>query len=257
MKKLYRKEVTEGLGRAGMHKPVLITEADIIHLPEPVKKYLSYVGVIGKEKIWNARIRFTGKIRSKPDSGWMKFNSEQYNFFDIPTRIFYIKARMMGIPAGGLHLYKNETAFMTIKIMGLFTIVDARGENMDQAETVTILNDMCFMAPATLIDKSIKWETVDNQTVKAKLTVGKNSISGILKFNKEGQLINFISNDRYETADGKTLINYPWSTPASDYREINGIRLATKASTIYHHPDKDFCYGEFELEDVRYNCLEQ
>ena len=67
-------------------------------------------------------------------------------------------------------------------------------------------------------------------------------------------MINFISNDRYETEDGKTLLNYPWSTPAKDCRDFNSIRIATKASTIYSHPDIDFCYGEFEVKDIEYNC---
>lgn len=253
MRARFKKEVLEGLSRGLNLKPELLTEKDIKDLPQPVQKYMKYTGVLGKEKVWNARIRFTGRIRSKPNSAWMKFTSEQYNFFDIPTRIFYIDARMMGIPAGGLHLYKNETAFMKIRALGLFPVVDAKGEKMDQAETVTILNDMCLMAPATLISKSIQWETIDDLTVRARLQIGKNSVTGVLYFNNEGQLINFISNDRFET-DGKVYNNYPWSTPAGDYMEFNGIRIATKASTIYHHPGQDFCYGEFELADVEYNC---
>ena len=162
----------------------------------------------------------------------------------------------MGIPAGGLHLYKNEKAIMKIKIAGLFPVVDASGKEMDQGETVTVFNDMCFMAPATLIDQNIKWEDVDSTTVKASYTNGSISIEAILYFNEKGELVNFISNDRFETADGKVYKNYPWITPVHSYQTINGYNLALGAQAIYRHPEGDFCYGEFNIVSVEYNCRE-
>ena len=48
--------------------------------------------------------------------------------------------------------------------------VDAAGPKMDQSETVTFFNDMCVLAPATLIDRSIHWQTVDEHSVDATFT---------------------------------------------------------------------------------------
>jgi hypothetical protein len=256
MNKVYKREVTAGLNRTGSLKPVLLTESDLQHLPPVVRKYLEYTGCIGKEKLFNARIKFEGKIRSGPDADWMPFTSEQYNFFDIPTRIFYINARKMGIPVKGIHLYKDEKAIMVIKLFGLFKVVDAKGTEMNQAETVTIFNDMCCMAPATLIDKNIQWEIIDPLTVKAKYTNGNITISAVLYFNDKGELVNFISNDRFDTSDGKIYKNYPWSTPIKEYKDFNGIRTISSALTIYKRPDTDFCYGEFLMKEIEYNCRE-
>jgi hypothetical protein len=253
MRKTYKKEVRAGLNRTNSYQSRRITQEDTEHLPPVVKKYLESAGVIGKNVIYNARIKFEGRIRSKPDS-WMSFTSEQYNFFDNPARFFYIKAWKMGLPAFGIHIYKDEKAIMKIKLAGLFTIIDAKGFEMNQGETVTVFNDMCCMAPGTLIDKNISWEIIDLLTVKAKYTNGNNAISATLFFNDTGQLINFISNDRFETADGKKYDNYPWSTPVKEYKNFNGIRVASTASTIYHRPDNDFCYGEFTLKEIEYNC---
>lgn len=243
-----------GLERTSKIEPELLDEVDIQHLPAIVQKYLRYVGAVGREKVFNVRISFEGRIRSKKEDGWMKLRSEQYNFFDNPIRAFYIKASKMGVPATGLHLYKDETATMVIKLAGLFKIADAKGKEMNQGETVTVFNDMCFMAPATLIDKNISWEIVDPLTVKAKYTNGKISITANLFFNETGELINFISNDRFETVDGKTYNNYPWSTPVKEYREYKGRKLPISAEAIYHKPDGDFCYGKFIVKDVEYNC---
>jgi hypothetical protein len=253
MKKTFRKEVKEALKQVSAVKPGIILEDDIRHLPFIVQKYLKTMGIIGKEKVMNVRVEMDGKIRGKATEPWMKLKSVQYNFFEPYTRIFYIKAMKMGIPAVGIHLYKNETAYMHIKLMGLFTISDARGPEMDQGETVTVFNDMCFMAPATLISKNIKWEILDPLTVKAYFTNGKLKISAILYFDDDGKLVNFISNDRFETADGKEFKNYPWSTPVKEYREINGIPMPAKAEAIYEHPEGEFCYAEFEIKNIKYN----
>lgn len=254
MKRIYKQEVRLALERTGRIKNEILTESDIQHLPEIVQQYLRYTGTLGKEKVTSFRVTFEGRIRSKSEDSWMPLKSVQYNFVDKPTRLFYITARKMGIPAGGLHMYKDEKAIMKIKIAGLFTVVDASGPEMDQGETVTLFNDMCFMAPATLIDRNIKWETIDNMTVRAEYTNGRITIGAILYFNEKGELVNFISNDRFETTDGKIYNNYPWITPVTGYKEVNGFTLASGAKAIYRHPGEDFCYGEFNTVSVEYNC---
>jgi len=256
MKKTYKNEVRAALKRTLTFKPEIINENDLAHLPQIIRQYLEYTGVTGKEKLFNVRIKFEGKIRSKPEGSWMTFISEQYNFFDKPARIFYIEAFKMGIPAKGIHLYKDEKASMVIKLAGLFKVVDAKGKEMDRGETVTVFNDMCCMAPAALIDKNIQWEIIDPLTVKAGYTNGSLTIYATLIFNEKCQLVNFISNERFETSDGKIYKNYPWSTPIKEYRDYNGIPTPSSALTIYHRPDADFCYGEFVLKEIEYNCRE-
>ncbi len=256
MKKTYKKAVLEALDHTKSIKNEILTEADIRHLPAVVRKYLHYTGSIGKEKVLNFRAEFTGGIRSKSTEDFMPLRSVQYNFMDQPTRLFYIVAKKKGIPAKGIHLYRDRKAIMLIKILGLFTVVDAKGKEMDQGETVTLFNDMCFMAPASLIDPNIEWKETDNLTVDAKYSNGNISISATLYFNEDGELINFLSNDRFETSDGKTYINTPWITPVTGYTDINGYRLPSGAKLIYKHPDEDLCYGEFNLKTIEYNCRE-
>ena len=254
MKKTYKKVVLEALERTRGIKNEALTEKDIQHLPAIVRKYIHYSGSIGKEKILNFRVEFAGGIRSNSGEDYMPLRSVQYNFTDHPTRLFYIVAKKKGIPAKGIHIYKDRKAIMLIKILGLFTVVNARGKEMDQGETVTVFNDMCFMAPAALIDKNIEWNEIDNLTVGAKFTNGNITVSATLYFNEKGELVNFLSNDRFETTDGKTYINNPWITPATEYADINGYRLPSRAKLIYKRPDEDFCYGEFNLQSIEYNC---
>lgn len=230
----------------------ILTENDIKYLPPLVQKYLRYTKSVGQPKIKNMKAEFVGGMRGKPDDNYMQMKSIQYNFFAKPSRYFYMEANKVGLPATGLHLYQNETATFEVKMLNWFKIVDAKGDKLNQAETVTLFNDMCFIAPATLIDSRITWETLSDTTVKGTFNNGYISINATLYFNDKGELINFISNDRYET-DGKQYNNYPWATPAEDYKMINGYLLPSKAKLIYQKPQGDFTYGELTYKNVKYN----
>jgi len=230
----------------------ILTENDIAHLPMVVQKYLHYNKSVGQLKVKNFRAEFVGGMRSKPKDEYMNLQSIQYNFYQKPSRYFYMTTSKMGLPSTGLHLYQNRTATFKVKLLNWFKVVDAKGDKMNQAETVTLLNDMCFIAPATLIDSRLTWETINDTTVKAIFKNGNINVSAVLYFNAKGELINFISNDRFDT-DGKKYVSYPWATPVEDYRIINGYLLPSKAKLIYQRPDGDFTYGELEYKSVKYN----
>lgn len=246
----YQKEVKTALKKTDYSQNSKLTESDIQDLPEPVKRYLRYTGSIGKPKVKNFKIEFVGKIRKDEQSEWMPFTSEQYNFMETASRLFFMKAEMKGLPVAGYHSFKNGDAFMDIRLLSLFRVQYQDGVEMDLSETVTFFNDMCCMAPATLIDKRIKWLEIENNRVRASFTNNNISVSAWLYFNEKGELINFISEDRYSADAGKQL---PWATPLKDYQEINGYKLSGNAETIYSYPDRDLSYGIFKLSSIEYN----
>ena len=77
------------------------------------------------------------------------------------------------------------------------------------------------MAPAALIDERIEWIAIDNLSAKATFTNGINKIITTLYFNEQGQLLNFISDDR-SAIDMK---QYRFSTSVKDYTPVNGINI--------------------------------
>ena len=246
--KSYQNDVKENLQRTNILKTDLLTETDLLPLPESVQHYLRYAGVINKPKLKNARIVFEGQMREK-GKDFFPFTCEQYNFFDKPTRLFFMKASIKGFTIPGYHRYSDATALMDIRLFGLFPVVQKSGKDMDKAETVTLFNDMCLMAPATLVDKRITWQAIDSNSAKAIFTNHGITISAILYFNSQGQLINFISYDR-------DVNHYSFSTPVGNYKTINGINIMTYGETVWQYPDGKFVYGKFNLKDVEYNVSE-
>ncbi len=248
---VFRREVEAGLRRTSTLPA--ITEADLLPLPSPVQRYLRYSGAVGQSRVQNARARFRGEMRPKPDAGWMPVTVEQYNFFDAPERVFLLDATRFGLPFEALHLYAGDSATMRVKVASLVPIVDAAGPEMNRGETVTMFNDMCVLAPGTLIGDRIRWEPIDAHTAKATFTNAGQTISATLTFADDGALTSFASDDRYESADGKTYRSYRWTTPLRDYRDYHGHKLAAHGDAIWGHPEGDYVYARFDLVDVEYN----
>jgi hypothetical protein len=230
----------------------MITEADIAPLPAPVQQYIRYSGALNQPQLRNMRIVFEGKMRSK-GKDWFPFTTVQYNFFQNPTRLFFMKAQMFGTTVPGYHQYENATASMDIKLFGLISVTKAQGSLMDKAETVTLFNDMCLLAPGSLIDKRIQWEPIDSLSAKAVFTNGGISIVATLYFNAQGQLVNFVCNERYDVGNKK---EYRFSTPVTAYTPINGYNVLQKGSAVWHYPDGAFEYGQFNLKNIAYNVTD-
>lgn len=246
---IFNNDVAVRLGTSSKIEKILLTDKDIEYLPAPVQKYLRYAGVINKEKVNNVKIVFDVEMREK-GKDWFKATSVQYNFFDEPTRLFYMQAKMFGMTVPGYHRYVEAKATMDIRLFGLFSIVKQSGDIMNKTETVTLFNDMCLMVPATLIDKRIQWEPIDSLTTKAVFVNKGIIISAILYFNEAGQLINFSSDDRTAISDMK---QYRFSTPIAGYKNIYGINVMSRGEAVWHYPDGDFIYGKFNLKNIKYN----
>ena len=130
-------------------------------------------------------------------------------------------------------------------------VAQAKGVEMDKAETVTLFNDMCLFAPAALIDKRILWQGIDSTSTRAIFSNGQNKITATLHFSAAGQLINFISDDRYAIG---LMQQYRFSTPVKDYKLIDGRSVPTFGEAIWHYPDGLFVYGKFYLKHIAYNA---
>ncbi|NER16594.1 DUF6544 family protein [Spongiivirga citrea] len=247
----YKKDVV--IAMSSIPKEVeLITTKDLQHLPVSVKKYLNYVGVVDQPKVYNFKIVFEGEMREK-GKDWFLFTSEQYNFIETPTRLFFMKGKVSGLPTNGYHKYLKNEASMTIKVLSLFPVVKIDSPELFQTETVTYFNDLCLFAPASLINKNIQWEEINERSAKAIFTSNGITISAILHFNEKGQLINFVSNDRSAVSGMKPI---PFSTPAKEYKRINGLLIPTYGETIWHYPEADFTYGKFYLKTIEFNTVQ-
>ena len=139
---------------------------------------------------------------------------------------------------------------MHIRLLSLLHLVDASGDAVARAETVTVLNDFCIFAPAVLIDERFVWHPVNAHESRVTFHNGARVISASLRFNDDGDLIDFSSDDRH-ALDGDGDV---WTTPLRAYHEFGVARLASEGEAVWHYTDKPaWTYGRFHIRSVKYN----
>ena len=229
-----------------------LTSVDLAGLPAPVRRYVERSGAVGRPRPQNMRFAFDADMYRGPGQAPMRATSLQYTFFDRPARLFLMKARMFGLPVRALHVYRKEQATFTVRVASLVNMVDLRGDEISAAETVTVLNDLCLMAPGALVDPRLAWAPVDDRTAAVTFTNGPHHVRATLVFNERDELVDFWSYDRPESSGGR-FVPSRWSTPVDEYCDVGGFHLLHRGSTVYARPDGPFTYGTFTLRSIEYD----
>ena len=232
-----------------------LTEADLAPLPAPVQRYVRGAGALGRPRPNSFRAAWTGHIRGGATEPWMAFTAEQVSTLEPPRRFFKMDAVLKGLPVDVLHVYDDAGATMRVKVLSVYPMADARGPELTRAETVTVLNDLCVLAPATLTSPRIRWQPVDASTARAWFTAGGNTISAELRFDAAGELVDFVSDDRRaSSADGRSFTPMRWSTPLRDYTARGPARVATHGDAVWSPAaGPAYVYGEFDLTALSYD----
>ena len=253
----YRRRTAASLRGSVSDRSALVTEADLAHLPGPVAKYVRRCGAVGQPRVSSFRAGFHGRFRSDASAPWMRFTGEQVSTYGTQTsRVFTMDATLFGLPVDVLHVFIGPAATMRVKACSVVPLVNAAGPEMDRGETVTLFNDLCVLAPAALVDAPVVWRAVDDRHAHGTFTNGAHAVSAEVTFDDEGDLVDFVSDDRLQASrDGATFTTRRWSTPVRDYRPLGSRRLATRGECHWHAPEPQgqYCYLEFNLDHITYN----
>jgi hypothetical protein len=225
-----------------------LREADLAGLPDPVRCYVRASGALGRPRPTHAAAKWRGRIRGSETDPWMELTAEQHDFFDEPSRFFLMEAERGGLPVDVLHVFAGQAASMRVRLLSLVPIVEAQGRDATRAETVTLLNDMCMLAPGSLASPAIRWESIDDRSARAHYTLGENTVSGTLVFDDACELVDFVSDDRLASSpDGEHFTRQRWSTPLWGYRNFGPYRAASHGEARWHPDEGSYAYIELEL----------
>lgn len=241
---------------------VIVSGDDLARVPAPVQRFLRRSGVVGQPRVRDMAVRMHGRIRGGPDDPWMPFRADQYSAFGArPARLFYMTATRAGLPLHGYHRFVEAPASMRVRAVGLLPVVRLSGVEMTRSETVTILNDVCVMAPAALLELPLTWQSpaeaepdAATDRVRVSFTHGDVTVSADLVIAADGTLLDFVSDDRFATSsDGRSMTRRRWSTPLRDVRAFGPVHLPSAGEGRWHDDDRSWPYLELTIDDVRYN----
>ncbi len=239
---------------SGISDTGIVTEADVTGLPDPVQRYFRYAGIVGKEKVSTVRLRQTGALRQTPEDPWKEIEAVEYYSVDPPAYVW-----MGQMAAGPVSIVSARDSYtdghgrMCIKMLGIKTIGDFRGEEMDQSALVRYLNEMMWF-PAAFLNDNIRWDAIDSNSARVTITDGNRSASAVMCFDEKGALTNFIG-ERFHEVNGAYVMD-TWETPISGYGEFNGLKLPVRGEAVWRMNSGNFSYIRLEVTALEYNARE-
>jgi hypothetical protein len=230
---------------------IIVSENMLEDLPNPVKRCLTYSRIVGKPIPHIVRLKQAGKIRQDKKSAWMDFEATEFYSIDPPSFVWKASLPSSKTPlVMGLDKYAEGVGSMNIKMLSLVSLVDAKGSEINQGATMRYLNEMMWF-PASYLGKNVSWKAIDNTSAEITLTDEGMSVSAVIYFDEEGKITNFVAK-RYRSV-GKRFELETWSTPITEYKEFNGIKLPSKGKAVWNLKDGDFEYIELEIKELEYD----
>jgi len=212
----------------------VITEKDIESLPPVVRQYLAYSGVVGKVPVQRVRMRQKGRMKTSLAAEWRNFTAEEYYTVN-PKSFVWLGTFPIVWPISiqAIDRFSDSHGSLTVRLSPFCTIADSSGNKFDVSEFIRFFNEMTWF-PSSLLDPRITWEDLGSSQAKATLHDQGQEASAILSFGPKGELLSWVTDDRYAQIDGK-LIKARWTTAMElgDVIEVAGYRIPSSLLIPY------------------------
>lgn len=243
------REIDDLLAASNGNEPTIVTETELAGLPEPVKRWLRYAQVIGKQRPSTVRLKMEGDFRLGEDKGWMPFEAEEYYTTDPPGFVWSVSMEMAPLlTIRGRDRYVEGTGDIDMRLLGAIPVAHKSGGALDQGAMLRYLNETMWF-PAAALSPYITWEGVDMNSATATMSYRGVTASATFVFDEQGKLVTMTA-QRNNDAKGQAL---PWSTPISDYGQFAGVRVPVAGEAIWRYETGDFSYIRLRVTDLEYD----
>ncbi len=249
--RLVRTDVESLLAKSATPPQGVITEDMLRSLPEPVRRYLSYSGVVGRPFIGTVRLTQTGRMQPNVGQPWFPLHAEEHYSVRPPGFVWDGTLRMGTFPlVRARDMYREGAGNMIIKAVGLYPIADLIGPEMDQGSMMRYLSEMIWF-PTAFLGDNVSFEPVDDRSARVTLTDRGKTASATMFFDESGKLVDLVA-ERYRIVDGQSVLER-WSTPVDEYGEFAGLRLPVRGRAVWKLADGDVEYIEVTVTELQYD----
>ena len=245
------KEVKELFAGISGSDDSVIQRSNLEKLPIPVKKWLEFSNIVGKEKVTSVRLKQKAVMRLKEAQSWMPVEAEQY--FTVNEPGFIWKARIKAAPL--FHIVGRDKYFegkgsMLINALSLIKIADSSGKEINQGTLIRYLAETVWF-PSAALNSYITWEEIDASSARATIDYRGITVSGVFNFNNIGEVTSFVAK-RYMENNGKYSLE-TWLVTMRNYKELDGIKIPTEGKVVWKLETGDFTWFKFEITEIEYN----
>jgi hypothetical protein len=222
-------------------------------LPAPVQRYLRYSDILGKPVMRTAYVKQKGTMQLSPGGRRIPLDFHTYYCTQPPGYVWSGTMHIGPLPlARARDLYRAGQGNMLVKAASFVTVVDGKGEEMNQGSMMRYLSEMSWF-PAAFLSDVISFEAVDDTSARVRFTDGGRRVTGTLHIDEVGRLTDFTAQQWRTRGNGYELT--PWSATPTGYGEMEGLRLPIQGKGVWHLPEGDHEYIESEITELRYDSL--
>jgi len=254
MKSVFIKDKSELIERNKAHKIEVFTEELIKDLPESLKKYLRVCGYINTPVPINANIYWTESwLKMSPTKEWSKLHTTQFNSVKPIGRSAYMK--ILGMPVAARDLYRDGYGEMNVKLLNLIKVAFDNSKEVAQSALITTFCEF-MLIPGYLLLDNVKWEQIDDYSIRGTVVDNGIEVSGIFYFNEEGLFTHFETFDRYFTTGKNSYKKVKFSVVVESYKTQYKLKIGEKVKVMWHLPEGDYEYYKGTIDRIEFNVVE-
>jgi hypothetical protein len=246
-------EIQTMLSKVDYSKNFTVSENNISHLPNAIKKWITASGIIGGPFINTVKLRQIALMKMKPEQeDWYEAEAVQYFTTERPAFIWEVKMKMMSIlQIVGRDKLMSGKGEMLIKLLGLIPVVDTKDNYKLNTGTIQRYLGEIVWFPSAALNENITWEAIDDTTAKATLTLNGTSGTGTFYFDNNG-LFKRYSAERYFGGEEDSKLE-EWVITVQENKEFKGVLLPNKMKATWKLDSGDWDWLNIEITEILYN----
>lgn len=229
----------------------MITIDDLNSCPEPVRRYLTKSGVVGKHRKTFAHITHTGEFRMKAKQKWFPIKGDYK--FQPEARIFTWKAAIKLFPFVFISVkdeYKKGIGRSLVKFESLFTMAHQTGPEASESSLGRLLVEFVLIPTALVPSQTIRWEAMDSNQARVILNDHKFQVSAVFEFDDQGQLVK-TSIERFGNFDGKMKKNL-FVCELSNFKLFEDLLIPTDITGSWAFTKETFHWLHFKISSAHF-----
>jgi hypothetical protein len=141
---------------------------------------------------------------------------------------------------------------MLIKLGGMLTLYSERGADIKKEELLRYFSEMVYF-PSAFLRADIRWESLDQNSVRGTLQEGDLQTSMTFFFDEAGAIYRMESMRMYRDNELASPVPRKWYTLLSAYQTVEGYKIPSQAKTCWDLDEGAFCFFEREISELDFN----
>ena len=189
-----------------------------------------------------------GQFRMAPGARWTPFTARE--FIDSRQSGFRWEARIgTGIRAMGVtDAYEQGHGYLQLKAAGLIPLRKFTGPEFDRGELQRYLGSIFFCPAMALNHPTLEFAAAAPLILRMRDRADSTGATVDLELSPEGRPLGCRA-ERPRMV-GKQSIPTPWSGTCLDYREWEGLRVASRMQVFWQLAEGPFCYFDGEVNSL-------